>query len=197
LDVAKQVKRNTKNIIFYGRISLDKGTDLLLDMFAKLVKDVPDCKLFISGFSLDDLEERLKRRGIKNIFFLGRLQDEELKKVLEKCPIYVNLARIDPASVAVLEVMRGGTIPVVSANVGNNYIVREISKSLVVRRPDEAAVLITRLLGHPELLRRYSLRAIRLAQKYDRQASVKLFKVIMGNFIKNGKTGGTCQHQQS
>ena len=119
-----------KNIVFTGRISWEKGSDVLVGAYLKIQEYFPESRLYMLGFG--SLIQPLKKRKIKNIIFTGWSKRPE--DYLKKSSIYMSLARIDPAGVAVLEAMSIGLVPVVSEGVGYNYVVKKISKELEIGR---------------------------------------------------------------
>jgi len=171
---------SSKNIVFTGRIGLEKGTDLLLETYLKIMQDFPESKLYILGFG--KLKDKLENKKIKNVIFPGWI--DNLEKYLEKSSIYMSLARIDPAGVAVLEAMSSGLIPVVSKGVGNSYIVEKIDKSLVVNNPLEVQKIIKKLWTDKKFLKNTSQKSIKLAKQYNKEKGINLFKKTIHEFIE-------------
>jgi len=168
----------SRNIIFMARICKEKGTDLLVDAFAKLRQAYPDSRLYVVGvstylFGQGNMRKILESKKIPGAIFTGRVPSVE--DYMEKCSIYASMARIDPAPVSILEAMSQGLIPVVSRGVGNSYAVEEIDPSLVVDKPEDAVLAITKLWSSPLLMREYSRRAREIAEKYSKEFSTGLF----------------------
>ena len=172
--------------MFMARICREKGVDLLVDAFAKLRPQFPESKLYIVGvsaylFGQGNIRKRLEKKRIPGAIFTGRVPAVE--DYMEKCSIYASMARIDPAPVSVLEAMSQGLVPVVSRGVGNSYAVEELNKELVVDKPEDAVSVISRLWNSPALLKEYSNRARKIADKYNMQFSTELFLKAMSRII--------------
>lgn len=161
-----------KNIVFTGRVGWEKGVDILFKAYKKILKDFPESRLYILGFG--NLMEQLKKENIENMIFTGWEHNPE--NYLKKSSVYMSLARIDPAGVAVLEAMSMGVVPVVSEGVGYNYVVKKISKELVVKNPDEASIIVKKLWNDRKLLDKYSKKAREISKDYNKEKSLRLFK---------------------
>ena len=171
---------NSKNIVFTGRIGLEKGTDILLEAHLKIIQDFPESRLYVLGFG--KLKDKLENKKIKNVIFPGWIDNPE--KYLEKSSIYMSLARIDPAGVAVLEAMSSGLVPVVSRGVGNSYIVEKINKNLVVSDQSEVQKIIKKLWTDKKFLKNASQKSIIIAKQYNKEKSINLFKKTIYKFIE-------------
>jgi rhamnosyl/mannosyltransferase len=78
-------KSNLK-VLFVGRLVYYKGVDVLVKAFAK----VTGCELFIVGTGKLENELKTIADGMENsVHFLGSLSDENLKKALSDCDIFV------------------------------------------------------------------------------------------------------------
>lgn len=163
------------SIIFTGRISQEKGADRTVQAFRLLKQEFPDAQLIMLGFG--DVQEELQQLQIPGITFAGWQDHPE--KFLENGSVYLSLARIEPAGIAILEAMAAGLTPVVSEGVGNKYIVARISKELVIKNESEAAAIITKLWKHPSQLQQYSQKARIIASQYGPEKSIHEFQAAM------------------
>jgi len=62
----------------------------------------------------------------------GAVPHQELAKLLSECSVYVHPARFDSFSLAVVEAMAAGLIPVVTKMTGSKDLVEQVDPSLVV-----------------------------------------------------------------
>jgi len=162
-------------IIFTGRIGAEKGADRALHAFQKVKKEIPEAEMYFIGFG--DLQQKLESMNIKGAHFVGWQNHPE--EYLKKGSLYLSLARIEPAGIAVLEAMAMGLVPLVSTGVGNQYIVKKISQQLVVKDEEAASRVIIKLWKHPELLRQYSEKAKKIVQHYNAEESMEQFRKAM------------------
>ena len=105
-----------KQFVYAGRISLEKGGDLLLEYFA----NHPKYTLNIYG-SMDKDQSAIfeKYENIQNIIFHGQVPKVELQKEMSKYDVGIHLSRFDAYSLAVGEMIGVGLPVIVSCNTGN------------------------------------------------------------------------------
>jgi len=111
-----------RRILYFGRVSPEKGLDTLVDAFQLLAPDDPDMELHIAGRSYEGCEEQLQRRirpeFRKRIKFHGFLQGEALARLVAGSLLSVTPSRwYDNAPLAVYESYMLGT-PVLAADIG-------------------------------------------------------------------------------
>ncbi len=75
-----QGEDNSKYILYFGRLSEEKGIQILI----QAMQDLPDIKLKIAGqgYYKKKLETRNKKLGNKNVEFLGFKNQKELQKII-------------------------------------------------------------------------------------------------------------------
>ena len=91
------------SIFYHGRLSYEKGVDLLIKGLAKS-KD--QMILYISGIGdqLDYLKSIAAEEGISdNVKFLGKITNDELKMYLSSVDLAIYPSRYEPFSLAILE----------------------------------------------------------------------------------------------
>jgi len=110
------IKNNEKtiNIIFVGRIELDKGIDLIIETFVKLLEKFDNIRLHIFGKGSKLLELKKKFEG-KYINFHGYVGREKLEQYLIKSHIYCLPSTSESFGNTVVEAMSFGVVPIVSS----------------------------------------------------------------------------------
>jgi len=89
-----------------------------------------------------------------NIKLIGRLPRSEILKVLSKCSVYIQPSLFDAFSIAVVEAMALGSVPVVTKYVGSSEIITKVDANLVTDlNPKSMAKIIIELLNNNSLLR--------------------------------------------
>jgi len=89
-----------------------------------------------------------------NIKLTGRLPRSELFKVLSKCSVYIQPSLFDAFSIAVIEAMVLGSVPIVTKYVGSRDIILELSADLITDlNPSSIAKIIIKLLTDDIILR--------------------------------------------
>lgn len=163
-----------KNVIFVGRVGEEKGVDQIVDAFYMLEKDFPKSRLYIVG---DGPLKRKLEKGNGNIVWTGSIKDPE--KYFLKGSIYMNLARIEPFGIAILEAMCLGLVPILTENIGVVDFVKKVDPELIVKNAAEAAEVAKRLWTSPELHREYSNKCREVAREFSEEYSVNKFKKAM------------------
>jgi glycosyltransferase involved in cell wall biosynthesis len=111
--------------------SYDRGLDILLYLWSDIKKEVPDAKLFIAyGWDLFDIvargnpERQEWKRGVellmqqKDVYHLGRIGKDELKKVRQQCGILAYPSYfLEINCLSIIEGAKEGVVPV-SVDIG-------------------------------------------------------------------------------
>lgn len=97
------------DFVYIGRLFKDKGIELICDSFVSLKKIKPEWKFAIAGYGED---EELFLPGGKyhnnSINFLGRLNGEEVSKLLSKSKFFISLNPLEPFGIVFSEAVVNG-----------------------------------------------------------------------------------------
>lgn len=134
-----------------GRLSREKGHDILINAFVQVLKKIPEAKLLIVGDgpekkNLAELAEKLKVSD--NVLFPGMVDD--VRGFLQKMEVFVLPSRYESQGIAVMEAMASG-VPVVAAEVGGvPGIITNKENGLLFKSEDPSALCecILKLLGN-------------------------------------------------
>lgn len=110
---------NSNNILFIGNTESCKRFDLLVDAVEILNNRGDNFNLFLVGTCVDSVESDfpwLHKEG-----FI-----EDLGNYLKKCSLYVHPADFDSCPVTVFETMSAGMIPIITENVGEADILKDV-----------------------------------------------------------------------
>lgn len=120
ITVSKSYKKRHREkiteFVYAGRISLEKGSDLLLEFFSMH----PEYNIHLYGGILDEQKfifEPYKK--CDNVFFHGSVPKAELQEHLKKYHVGIHLSRFDAYSLAVGEMIGCGLPVIVSDQTGN------------------------------------------------------------------------------
>lgn len=157
-------------IVGMGRLSPEKGFDLLIDAFARIRASYPEWSLLILGEGEERalLEARIQALGLRDAVAMpGRVQHPDA--VLRRAGLFVLPSRYEGFPNALLEAMACG-LPVVAADCpsGPRQIVRDGVDGVLVR-PDDAdalAAAVQRLLGAPDERARLAERARSVTSRF-------------------------------
>ncbi|NLD95307.1 MAG: glycosyltransferase [Fibrobacter sp.] len=116
IHYSKQYKEKISNFVYAGRISLEKGSDLLLEYFS----NHNEYTLHLFGGVLAGQESIFcKYQNYENIIFHGSVPKVELQNYLKKYDVGIHLSRFDAYSLAVGEMIGIGLPVIVSDHTGN------------------------------------------------------------------------------
>jgi glycosyltransferase involved in cell wall biosynthesis len=104
----------------FGRLSHQKGFDLLLDAFALLATQFPKIDLILAGDGeeRDSLLTQTNQVGLeKRVHFFGRAAPDEVVNLLNGCSFMVIPSRWEPFGIVALEGIASGK-PILATNVG-------------------------------------------------------------------------------
>lgn len=143
-------KSKSKILMYAGRIDIDqKGLDLLIEAFARLLKDYPDLELVLTGpdwnGSTGILSQLAMKLGIsEKVHFTGFLKRPEYVERLKSAGIFILPSRFEPFGIVLLEAMAAG-VPVVAANTGAVPEILEGGKLGLIFQPGNVDSLTNQL----------------------------------------------------
>ena len=131
----KAEKSDEKYILYFGRISVEKGLKLLFDV----MEELPEVKLVIAGTG--PLEEELKSRGLNNVEFKGFKSGEELYSLIAGARASVYPSQwYENCPMSVIESINLGT-PVITCDIGGTKELIEDGKNGIIYKADDKAEL--------------------------------------------------------
>jgi glycosyltransferase involved in cell wall biosynthesis len=164
--------KNYDSVLFTGRLTTDKGVDVLIEAMRIVVTKRKDITLRIIG----DGPERVRYEQLcvdyglqNNIYFIGYVENKEITKYLDECSIFVMPSTYEePFGLSGIEALFVGR-PVIGSKIGgipewlNNLGGRLVEPG----NPLELAEKILLLLSSKQQLKKLSLTASQTAQKYS------------------------------
>jgi GalNAc-alpha-(1->4)-GalNAc-alpha-(1->3)-diNAcBac-PP-undecaprenol alpha-1,4-N-acetyl-D-galactosaminyltransferase len=161
---------DTRLVVSVGRLTEEKGHDLLLRAFARLVDRYPAWRLVIVGEgplrpALEVLREQLALRD--RVEFAGLVKD--VRAILGRAELFVLPSRREVFPMALCEAMAFGIPPVATEyRPGVREIVRDGVDGVIVPAEDVPALAegMARLMGDAVERRRLGARAVDIVQRY-------------------------------
>ncbi|MFA4880106.1 MAG: glycosyltransferase family 4 protein [Candidatus Doudnabacteria bacterium] len=153
-------------ILFFGRLSPEKGLDLLISVMRKL----PEIKLKIvgEGPEKEKLEDYVQKNHISNVQFLGYKQGDELKKIIQKSRfVVVPSSWQEVFGLVVLESFNLGKVVLASKKGGLQEIIREGNTGFFFQNAAELAKKIQSLYQNRETTQKIGRRARREIRRYN------------------------------
>jgi glycosyltransferase involved in cell wall biosynthesis/predicted metal-dependent phosphoesterase TrpH len=125
------------NVLYAGRITREKGADLLADCFLLARAQNPSLRLVLVGGGPE--QERLRERVGESAVFRGWLEGEELARAYASSDIFLFASRTDTFGQVVLEAQASG-LPVVAVAEGGPLSLIENRISGLLCTPDARAL---------------------------------------------------------
>ena len=124
----KSDRRHKKQIIFAGRLSLEKGIDVLCELIEVLPSDI---NLIILGSG--PKENLIKNIKKSNVNYLGYLPKNETISLIRGSDILIQPSLIEGVSSTILEAM-ACKVPIITTNVGGNKEIIEHNKNGIIQK---------------------------------------------------------------
>lgn len=146
-------------IIFVGRVTADKGVDLLVEAACQLLPDFPDLQVEILGRGDPVFIDRLKTRAAESeapglVKFLGFVDRNELPKHLSRAHVFAGPSTYEPGpGLVYLEAMACGLPVVACRGAGAAEVVIPEENGLLIAPQDASALAaaLRRLLHNSDL----------------------------------------------
>ncbi len=110
--------------------------------FELIKQKYQNSQLFIvgDGAEINNLKDQVSQMNIKDVYFKGRIKNDQIYNELDKADIFLNPTTEDNMPISVLEALACG-LPVISTNVGGiKYLIQDKINGLLVDNNDHAAM---------------------------------------------------------
>lgn len=170
-DVGSVKLKDGFNIFFPGGPKLKKGGDILIKAIKILNEKINDLNLYIA---LDVPEGHLIRKLVKEyslenkIEFLGFLEAQKFKAVLNSVDIMAMPSRMEPFGMVYLEAMALG-VPLIASNVGGApEIIQNFKNGIIISpEPEEVVDAILKLYNDEPLRKEISENNLRDIHNFE------------------------------
>lgn len=179
-------KKKEKIILHVGRIGYEKNMDVVIKVFKRVLKEIPDAKLIIAGDgpALAELKELCHKLGInQNVKFKGVVDRKDLPELYRKASVFVTASTMETLGLVVLEAMASG-LPIVAVNkYALPWLVKHSENGFLVKPFDEATMskYLVEILKNKKLEEKMGRKSRKFATAYD----TKKVGVKMENIYKN------------
>ena len=175
IDTAKLRPGNKSRrpvVLYVGRLKQYKSLDVIISCAKNILNRFPSVRFVIAGDGEE--RERLQRLAVKlgvgkNIFFMGKVTNEQKIRLYQKAWVFVNPSMMEGWGITTIEANACGT-PVVASDVpGLRDSVHNPTSGLLVPHGDEAkfADTIVKMIGDERLRRKLSQGAQLWAAQFD------------------------------
>lgn len=166
----KDASTYKRNIVIAGRFSVEKGFDLGIRAFSKVLESKADCDLFVIGNGPEkaNLEILVRDLGIQDkVFFKGVLSKDELLYACHNATcVLIPTPSSESFSMLAVEAMSAGT-PVIATNVGGlpEVVQNGVTGYLVEPSPEEISKALLHLFQDEMSIREFGQNAKIIAKK--------------------------------
>jgi glycosyltransferase involved in cell wall biosynthesis len=185
IKVDKNVIRNKlginlsdKIILAVGRLTWQKGFDILINSFPKILAEIPQAKLVIigNGYMRIELENLAQKNEVLDkVIFPGFVSDHELVSYLRSSDVLVIPSRFEPFGMVALEGMCSNIPTVVSGIEGLSEIIRDQVDGLFVdpNNLGSVAQAVLKILKDPVNSQNMVINAMKRVNKFSWKSIAK------------------------
>ena len=183
----EEFDRGTKTIIAVGRLSNEKGHDLLMKAFAAIATRCPEWSVTIWGegklrTELETLRNHLGLQG--RVFLPGRTK--RIYEKMKRADLFVMPSRYEGFPNALCEAMACG-LPVISFDCPNGprNIIRNNTDGILVAPEDIGALSETmeKLINKPKIRARLALHAPEIVERFGLEKIMKMWETVICDAI--------------
>lgn len=159
-------KRFSKQIIFAGRLSREKGIDSLISIAQKISDEI---HLIILGAGPEEQKIKDLVKKYKNIHFLGYKNKKETISLIRGSDVLIQPSLQEGISSTLLEAMACNTAIIASDIGGNNELIETGINGILVETHDIDSFVqqITNLINNKQLRQLLVKNAFKTVEKYD------------------------------
>ncbi|MBH0350443.1 hypothetical protein BK731_29255 [Bacillus thuringiensis serovar muju] len=192
-DIPNEISNlNEKVVIAAGRYAYEKGFDLLIPAFAKVIKKHPDWKLKIFGSGAEEEALRQKifeERAYNNIFLMQKTNN--IIGEMKNSSIYALSSRYESFGMVIIEAMSVGVPCVGFACTGPREVIKHQQDGILVEEGniDKLANSLMTLIESEKLRKQYGKAARKNVEKYTFKFVGSKWDEILREQIKREDTG--------
>jgi len=176
-------------LLYVGRLSKEKGLDLILRAFVRIIAERPSVRLLLLGEGpyKRALESKARRLGLsERIIFGGVIPHEEVPNYVSAADLFVFSSLTDTQGLVLLEAMTAG-IPVVAVEApGSADVLSEGGGLLVPATEVDFSNAVLSLLADEAYRSEMGKQAIRAAQRYSIPATTARMIEVYEKTIEAG-----------
>ncbi|MGH1475095.1 glycosyltransferase family 4 protein [Yersinia proxima] len=172
---SKLTKKHSKKILALGRLTYQKGFDLLLDIWAKIENMNNDWRLIIAGDGEDKqlLLDKIKMLNLKNVELLP--STPHVNELYDQSSIYVMTSRFEGFPMVLLEAKASG-LPIVAydCDTGPSELIINHDDGFLIPFDDNNTFTckLALLMNDDDLRESMSIKSLKNAEKYKIEVAI-------------------------
>jgi glycosyltransferase involved in cell wall biosynthesis/predicted metal-dependent phosphoesterase TrpH len=181
---------DTVDVLYAGRITNEKGVELLADAFLAAQARAPQLRLVLAGGGPE--ESYLRERLGENACFLGWLEGEALARAYANADLFLFPSATDTFGQVVLEAQASG-LPVVAVAAGGplSLLENRVSGLLCESAPDGLATAMLELIDSPLLRERLVRSGLAAARERTWERALERLALGYGRLLDIPAHGAT------
>ena len=182
----KSIKKFDNQIIYAGRLSKEKGIDVLLDA----AKCLPlEYNLLIAGTGPEEKKVRNVANLKTNVHYLGHQSKQNTISLIRGSDLLVQPSLLEGISSTILEAMGCGTCVIASNVGGNNEIIENNITGILIKPNSHEELLqkISDLLKNSEKRSKISNAGLKVIEKYNWKRVGQLYLDVYESLIESEK----------
>ncbi len=180
LDLSEDRGRKPTNILYVGRLTKDKGVDLLV----KAAQGLKELKFNIVGQGEDEDEiKKMDKSGV--VKFYPWQKQNDLREFYKKADIFVHPARWpEPFGMTVVEAMASGVPVITTEGTGSSEIASE--GGIIVKKDsvEDIKEAISKLTTNIEYYKKLQIQAVAKAKEFHYKNWEDFFEKLITNQIQ-------------
>lgn len=173
-----QISKESKILLYVGRMSKEKNLDILLDSFPMIILDYPDTYLMLVGEGPErkKMEKKVKEIGVNDkVLFVDSQPYNEIPNFYKESDLFLFPSKKDTQGLVVLEAM-ACALPIVAVR---SMCVEELNIDekagfLTNNSPIDFSRKIKKLLANESLYNEFSKNSVEIAKKFSYEDSASL-----------------------
>lgn len=181
--------KDTKTVVYVGRLEKRKGVEYLLNAFNILVKEMPNTHLVIAGKGgkRKELERLVKTSKTPNVTFRGYVSDEEKRELFGNADVVCAPAMYGESfGIVVVEAMAMGAPVIAGANLGFKSVMTGRGRIGLVdsESTDDFANRLAVFLTNPDIAKMMRDWGVKESRKYEYGNVIKQYEDAYKEAIK-------------
>lgn len=172
----------SKRIICVGRLSYQKGFDLIIKDSFEFFKKFSDWEIHIYGEGDEELklQELIKKNKLDKNIIINKPTRDIYKEYL-KSTIFLLPSRFEPFGMVLIEAMSCGLVPISFKSIGPNEIIENGKDGILIENSNvnEMFLQIENLINNKILLKNLSINAAKKVKKYSLEEIGRKWKGVL------------------
>lgn len=182
------IPRDTKNILFVGRLHPEKSIETLIESIPYVLEKNKNIHLYIvgPGFQKDDLKKLTSKLNIdKYVTFFGKVTEEDKIMAYNACDVFVLPSTTELEGMVVLEAMACGKPIIISdsKDSASRFFVSDNGFLFKTKDPKDLSEKILTVLNDSNLRIKMGQKSLELSRDYDINESVNKLEEVYNSLI--------------